>query len=166
DGAGLDSLAAKRGPTQGRPLRVSCAGIPGRAAAVRPRGVRRRDQPDCRRASRQRRGNRLRAARTACLPALATKEACVIVDFHNHFYPPEYIKALRDADSAVRVTDDAAGNPVIHYPGDFNVAVPGHRDIDFREKDVTGAGVDLQVITLTTPGTHVESPARCSWRGW
>jgi aminocarboxymuconate-semialdehyde decarboxylase len=84
----------------------------------------------------------------------------MIIDFHNHFYPPEYIKALREPDSGVRVTDDAAGNPVIHYPGDFNVAVPGHRDIAFREKDVTKAGLDLQIITLTTPGTHVESPAR------
>jgi len=84
----------------------------------------------------------------------------MIIDFHNHFYPPEYLAALKGGDSVVRVTEDAAGNPVIHYPGDYNVAVPGHRDIVFREKDVTAAGVDLQVITLTTPGTHVESPAR------
>src|SRR4051812_17401842 len=84
----------------------------------------------------------------------------MIIDFHNHYYPPEYLAALKSGDSVVRVTENAAGNPVIHYPGDFNTAVPGHRDIVFREKDVTGAGVDLQVITLTTPGTHVESPAR------
>lgn len=84
----------------------------------------------------------------------------MIVDFHNHFYPPEYLDALRRGPSNVRVTEDKAGNPVIHYPGDYNVAVPGHRDIAFRQKDVTAMGVDLQVITLTTPGTHVEEPAR------
>ncbi len=83
-----------------------------------------------------------------------------IIDFHNHFYPPEYLEALRIGPSAVRVTRDTAGNPVLHYPGDFNVAVPGHRDIAFREQEVTRAGVDIQVITLTTPGVHVEEPAR------
>jgi aminocarboxymuconate-semialdehyde decarboxylase len=83
-----------------------------------------------------------------------------IVDFHNHYYPPAYLDALRDPGGAVRVTQDAAGNPVLHYPGDYNVAVPGHRDIEFRARDVARAGVDTQVLTLTTPGTHVERPDR------
>jgi aminocarboxymuconate-semialdehyde decarboxylase len=81
-----------------------------------------------------------------------------IIDFHNHFYPPEYLDALERGPSAVRVTRDDAGNPVVHYPGDFNVAVRGHRDIDYREEVLRAAGVDTQVITLTTPGTHVEEP--------
>lgn len=82
-----------------------------------------------------------------------------IIDFHNHFYPPEYLEAIERGSSTVRVTRDAAGNPVLHYPGDYNVAVPGHRDIDYREQVLREAGVDTQVITLTTPGTHVEAPA-------
>jgi aminocarboxymuconate-semialdehyde decarboxylase len=83
-----------------------------------------------------------------------------VVDFHNHYYPPAYLDALRDGKSTVRVTADAAGNPVLHYPGDYNVAVRGHRDIDFRAEDIARAGVDTQVVTLTTPGTHVETPDR------
>ncbi|MHB1864340.1 MAG: amidohydrolase family protein [Gemmatimonadaceae bacterium] len=83
----------------------------------------------------------------------------MIIDFHNHFYPPEYLDALRTGQSAVRVTDDADGNPCIHYPGDFNVAVRGHRDIAYRQGVLDAAGVNKQVITLTTPGTHVETPA-------
>ncbi len=83
----------------------------------------------------------------------------MIIDFHNHFYPPEYLDALRTGESAVRVTDDADGNPCIHYPGDYNVAVQGHRDIAYRQRVLDAEGVDRQVITLTTPGTHVESPA-------
>ena len=82
-----------------------------------------------------------------------------IIDVHNHFYPPEYLDALRSGKSVVRVTVDSAGNPHIHYPGDYNVAVAGHRDIAYRHKVLEDAGVDTQVITLTTPGTHVESPA-------
>jgi aminocarboxymuconate-semialdehyde decarboxylase len=82
-----------------------------------------------------------------------------IIDFHNHFYPPAYLDALRSGSSAVEVTIDADGNPRIYYPGDYNVAVPGHRDIDFREQVLIEHGVDTQVLTLTTPGTHVETPA-------
>ena len=82
-----------------------------------------------------------------------------IVDVHNHFYPPEYLDALRSGKSVVRVTVDSSGNPHIHYPGDYNVAVAGHRDIAYRQSVLEAEGVDTQVITLTTPGTHVESPA-------
>src|SRR6478736_10247797 len=82
-----------------------------------------------------------------------------IIDFHNHFYPPAYLDALRSGSSAVEVTIDGDGNPRIYYPGDYNVAVPGHRDIDYREQVLKDSGVDTQVITLTTPGTHIEEPA-------
>ncbi|MGH7677176.1 MAG: amidohydrolase family protein, partial [Gemmatimonadaceae bacterium] len=82
----------------------------------------------------------------------------MIIDVHNHFYPPEYLEALRSGNSVVRVTMDAKGNPHIHYPGDYNVAVAGHRDIAYRQGVLEKEGVDTQVITLTTPGTHVESP--------
>src|SRR5579862_4256378 len=82
-----------------------------------------------------------------------------IIDFHNHFYPPAYLDALRSGSSAVEVTIDDDGNPRIYYPGDYNIAVPGHRDIDYREQVLKDHDVDTQVITLTTPGTHVETPA-------
>ena len=82
-----------------------------------------------------------------------------IIDFHNHFYPPAYLDALRSGSSAVQVTIDEDGNPRIYYPGDYNIAVPGHRDIDYREQVLIAHGVDTQVLTLTTPGTHVETPA-------
>src|ERR1700683_4656171 len=81
-----------------------------------------------------------------------------IVDFHNHYYPPAYLYALRNGPSAVEVSEDADGNPLIYYPGDYNICVPGHRDIDYREQVLKDHGVDTQMITLTTPGTHVESP--------
>ena len=52
------------------------------------------------------------------------------------------------------------GNPLLHYPGDYNIAVPGHRDIAYRATVLEKAGIDRQVITFTTPGTHIEEPAR------
>ncbi len=83
-----------------------------------------------------------------------------VVDFHNHYYPPAYLDALRTGKSNVRVVMDKEGNPELHYPGDYNVAVQGHRDIAYRETVSEREGVDMQVLTLTTPGTHVEAPPR------
>ncbi|MEK6768544.1 MAG: amidohydrolase family protein, partial [Gemmatimonadota bacterium] len=83
-----------------------------------------------------------------------------VIDFHNHFYPPAYLDELRAGRSSVRLTTDEESNPVLHYPGDYNVAVPGHRDIAYRDGVLAHQGVDTQVLTFTTPGTHVETPAR------
>lgn len=84
----------------------------------------------------------------------------MLIDIHNHYYPPAYLDALREPDSVVRLTEDSSGNPCVHYPGDYNVAVRGHRDIAYRQTVLEHEGVDTQVITLTTPGTHVEQPDR------
>ena len=84
----------------------------------------------------------------------------MIVDVHNHYYPPGYMDALKKGPSAVHITTDAEGNPLLHYPGDYNVAVRGHRDIAYRETAIAKAGIDRQVVTLTTPGVHVETPQR------
>jgi aminocarboxymuconate-semialdehyde decarboxylase len=79
-----------------------------------------------------------------------------IVDFHNHYYPPEYVEALRTSASVVKVTYDDEGNPCVHYPGDYNILVPGHRDLDYRQGVLQEHGVDTQVLSFTTPGVHVE----------
>lgn len=81
-----------------------------------------------------------------------------VIDFHNHYYPPEYLQALGPSGSTLKLTTDDKGNPVVHYPGDYNVMVPGHRDIAYRQTVLDKEGVDVQIISLTTPGTHVETP--------
>lgn len=82
------------------------------------------------------------------------------IDFHNHFYPPEYLEAIQSGPSNVKVTFDAEGNPLVHYPGDYNILVPGHRDISYRANVLERAGVSKQILSFTTPGTHVETPER------
>ena len=84
----------------------------------------------------------------------------MIIDVHTHYYPPAYLDALRKGPSNVQVTMDTEGNPRLHYPGDSHIAVPGHRDIEHRLNVYAGHGIDCQVLTLTTPGTHVETPQR------
>jgi len=82
----------------------------------------------------------------------------MIIDFHNHYYPPEYLEAVKKGPARVVLDYDADGNPRLHYPGDYNILVPGHRDLDYRETVLNDHGVDLQVITFTTPGVHYEDP--------
>lgn len=83
-----------------------------------------------------------------------------IVDFHNHYYPPEYIKELQAGSSEFTVTFDDDENPVLHSPGDVNIVVPGHRDIEVRRQVLDDIGIDKQVISFTAPGTVVETPER------
>jgi aminocarboxymuconate-semialdehyde decarboxylase len=60
----------------------------------------------------------------------------------------------------VKVTFDQEENPLLHYPGDYNIVVPEHRDIHARMEALDKAGVDMQVLSFTTPGVHIESPER------
>ena len=83
----------------------------------------------------------------------------MIIDFHNHYYPPEYLDAVKKGPTKVRIDYDNDQNPRLHYPGDYNILVPGHRDLDYREGVLRDHGVDVQVITFTTPGVHFEDPA-------
>jgi aminocarboxymuconate-semialdehyde decarboxylase len=83
-----------------------------------------------------------------------------VIDFHNHVYPPKYIEAIQTGPSAYEVTFDADNNPVLHSPGDYNILVPGHRLMDVRQGVIEAAGVDKQIISLTAPGTLIETPER------
>jgi len=84
----------------------------------------------------------------------------MIIDVHNHYYPPAFISELRSGTSALSVRDDAEGNPVLYSPGDANIAVRGHRDLGYREEVLAREGVDHQLISLTCPGTLLETPTR------
>ena len=95
-----------------------------------------------------------------------------IIDFHNHYYPPAYIKALESSASRVKVTYDADGNPCVHYPGDYNILVPGHRDIAYRQRVLDEHGVTTQVLQLydawrprrASPMWRFDSRARSTMR--
>jgi len=80
----------------------------------------------------------------------------MVIDFHNHYYPPEYLDAVKRGPARVKLDYGGDGNPRLHYPGDYNILVPGHRDLDYREDVLREHGVGQQVITFTTPGVHYE----------
>jgi aminocarboxymuconate-semialdehyde decarboxylase len=84
----------------------------------------------------------------------------MIIDVHNHYYPPRYLAEVERGGSVVRVAHDAQGQLLIQYPGDYNVVVRAHRDLAERVRAMDEHGVAVQAISLTTPGVHVEEPRR------
>lgn len=84
------------------------------------------------------------------------------VDVHNHFYPMAYLRDLYRKPGVARLEGDpdGTGDVNLHYEGDYNVLVDGHRRLETRLADMAAAGVDMQVLTLTTPGVHVEEAQR------
>ena len=50
----------------------------------------------------------------------------------------------------------SSGELLLRYAGDYNVVVGGHVNLDDRLRAMAKCGVDMQVITLTTPGVERE----------
>jgi aminocarboxymuconate-semialdehyde decarboxylase len=84
----------------------------------------------------------------------------LIIDFHNHFYPGAYIEELKKEKGYASVSTDPQGRLLIHYTGDYNVVVGPHIDLEHRLRDMDRTGIDMQVLTLTTPGVEREAPER------
>jgi aminocarboxymuconate-semialdehyde decarboxylase len=84
----------------------------------------------------------------------------LIIDFHNHFYPESYIRELNSSDGYARVSVDTQGRELIEYTGDYNVVVGPHVRLEDRIKEMEKYGIDLQVLSLTTPGVERETPSR------
>src|SRR5271169_731233 len=83
------------------------------------------------------------------------------IDFHTHHYPLAYLDEIeRHPSEACRVTRDSSGRRLVHYAGDFNIVADGHIDLETRLAEMERTGVDMGVLTLTTPGVHVEERAR------
>ncbi len=91
---------------------------------------------------------------------MMTEPAALIVDFHNHFYPEGYLRELNSGDGYARVLTDSHGREIIEYTGDYNVVVGPHIQLEDRIKAMDKCGIDLQVLSLTTPGVERETPER------
>lgn len=85
-----------------------------------------------------------------------------VIDVHNHFYPMSYLRELYRNPGVARLDGDPDGpdDVNLHYEGDYNVLVHGHRRLESRLADMDAVEVDMHVLTLTTPGVHVEAPER------
>jgi len=84
----------------------------------------------------------------------------LIIDFHSHFYPKAYLDELKKGSGYASVEMDQQARLVIRYTGDYNIIVGPHIDLEDRLKAMGRHGVDMQVLTLTTPGVEREEPER------
>jgi aminocarboxymuconate-semialdehyde decarboxylase len=78
------------------------------------------------------------------------------IDVHNHFYPKAYMEELSKGGGYARVERDAQGRLLIHYKGDYNIVVGPHIDIEDRLKAMDRCGIEMHVLTLTTPSVERE----------
>jgi len=83
-----------------------------------------------------------------------------MIDFHNHFYPKEYMDELSKPGGYARVERDKHGRLLVHYEGDYNIVVGPHVDINDRLSDMDRNGVEMHVLTLTTPSVERETRER------
>jgi aminocarboxymuconate-semialdehyde decarboxylase len=81
------------------------------------------------------------------------------IDVHTHFYPQAYVQDLRARPGVARI-DSWGSDLAVYYAGDYNVLAPGHVDLDARLEDMSANGIDAAVVSLTTPGVHVEEASR------
>jgi aminocarboxymuconate-semialdehyde decarboxylase len=79
----------------------------------------------------------------------------VIVHVHTHFYPPEYLKALEVLESSLEVTTDKNGNKMVTDRGARILTItPEMCDPASRLREMDAAGVDIQVLSLSTPNVY------------
>ena len=84
----------------------------------------------------------------------------MIIDFHNHYYPPEYLDAVKAGRSSIKLDYDAEGNPRLHYPGDYNILVPGPpRPGLSRSACWPSTASTCRWPRSPRPGVHMETPA-------
>ncbi len=83
-----------------------------------------------------------------------------VIDFHNHFYPRAYLEELKKGVGFASLSRDEMGRLIINYEGDYNIVVGPHIDLEERLKAMDRWGIDIQVLTLTTPGVERETAER------
>ena len=82
------------------------------------------------------------------------------IDVHTHFYPKVYLDELRKESRVATITTDDKGRTLLKYQADYNVVDPSHVDPELHIKLMEEAAIDMQVISLTTPGIHLEERER------
>ena len=83
------------------------------------------------------------------------------IDFHNHFYPTEYLKKLEKWGSRYEFTYDATGLKIVKEKGARYLGITAQmEDPERRIADMDRLGIDLQVLTLSTPNVYFSTRKR------
>ena len=83
------------------------------------------------------------------------------LDLHTHYYPPGYFEAIREAGGEFSFGLDPTGRTIITYRGArFFGVTPPMTDAAKRIDDMDRVGIDVEVVSLSTPNVFFAEPAR------
>lgn len=83
------------------------------------------------------------------------------LDLHTHYYPPGYFEAIREAGGEFSFGLDPMGRTIITYRGArFFGVTPPMTDPAKRIDDMDRVGIDVEVVSLSTPNVFFAEPAR------
>ena len=74
------------------------------------------------------------------------------LDLHTHYYPPIYFEKIRELPSEFSFDQSPSGQTIIKYRGArFFGVTPPMTDVALRIEDMDRVGIDVEVISLSTP---------------
>jgi aminocarboxymuconate-semialdehyde decarboxylase len=80
-----------------------------------------------------------------------------VIDVHNHLYPKEWMAFLEGRAGSPTMVRTGPTSMIFYYEGARLATVnkPGHYDPELRIKDLDEYGIDIQIISLTTPSVEL-----------
>jgi aminocarboxymuconate-semialdehyde decarboxylase len=83
------------------------------------------------------------------------------LDLHTHYYPEVFFRMLRDIPSEFSFAKDPTGRTIITHRGArFFGVTPPMSDPDKRLEDMDRVGIDVEVISLSTPNIFFADETR------
>jgi aminocarboxymuconate-semialdehyde decarboxylase len=77
------------------------------------------------------------------------------LDLHTHYYPEAYFQMIRDVPSDFAFDKDPTGRTIIKYKGSrFFGITPPMTDPAKRIEDMDRVGIDVEVVSLSTPNVY------------
>jgi aminocarboxymuconate-semialdehyde decarboxylase len=84
------------------------------------------------------------------------------IDFHNHFYPPGYLEKFEQwGRHRYEFVPDKNGLKIVKQKGARFLAItPQHVSVEQRLADMDRLGIDMEVLTLTSPSVYFSTRKR------
>jgi len=83
------------------------------------------------------------------------------IDVHTHYYPPVYFDRIREIPSEFSFGKSPSGQTIITYRGArFFGVTPAMTDVTKRLEDMDRVGIDVEVVSLSTPNVFFADAQR------
>jgi len=83
------------------------------------------------------------------------------IDLHTHYYPPVYFDRVREIPSEFSFGQSPSGQTIITYRGArFFGVTPAMTDVAKRLEDMDRVGIDVEVVSLSTPNVFFADAQR------